>query len=1031
MALSDASPGDMHIRNVSWHHQGKVEHGTLALERDHMVFAFRPAAKAPNIKNESTEKRNSIGGSTSSLSAPNSGNPQPTPTSDAGQQTSVPEKATALQPKPRHKRIWIPYPLINHCQLRPSHAVSGANRAVPRRPDLDATAGTEDLFPPTYGTSEYVRPSLDSARLTAHASPRRPASPSEGFSANLPAATVHGSGSGRQPAIRLRCKDFTTMAFHFHGSLNEEGPDDVARRVFYTLRSRCCANKVEDLFAFHFTAPVEEEKASMPSYDARREFARMGISPKASEGPASAWRISEINRDYSYASTYPSILCVPRLVSDNLLKYSGTFRSKARIPALAYLHSNGGSVTRSSQPMVGVGGKRNPQDERLVSAIFSSHTPPEHSRETSPSRNQSSNTLDTDGSILATTDGESFATDFSSSAEGVDIEAATAIRQKRVYGSTRRNLIVDARPRINALANRAGGGGIEDVSNYTNPGDTPVERVFLDIANIHAMRASLDKVVESLAGSDYVNLPPNQEALRRSGWLAHIQGLLEGSTMVAKKIGLGGSHVLVHCSDGWDRTSQVSALAQIMLDPYYRTFEGFITLIQKDFLSFGHKFRDRQGVQGSDKWFEIENERVLPPRTRESSSSEGNSINALGSKAISGAKTWFEKNRTSIFRQQASVMESEGEKTGSRPSTPPPNPLIHSPPVATKEEKKTKAADNEIAPIFHQFLDAVWQMHYQYPESFEFNERFLRRLFFHSYAGQYGEFLFNNEKERVEHAGQTASVWSHFMARKREFLNPGFTPPTNDLLLFPRRTHIADSRGEYKVSVRWWNDLFGRKSEEMNLPETIHHAVIEHTDSQNLSGALSETVSFDDRPHNAVLVDTPRSNDPKATALKETKSTPSLGSMTSNFTSTLSRLSMSSSIHAAQSDDAAGQDALARSSLQVQKEEPEFDVVTRSKSVAVVESGIPEAPATVIEESETDTNTTPTTQPQPDQKHNDELHMAPSQLPQQGFQQDQAPASSDGDPLGVSHVVPTSSSRAKSRSMDFSAFASQNTFSER
>ena len=31
--------------------------------------------------------------------------------------------------------------------------------------------------------------------------------------------------------------------------------------------------------------------------------------------------------------------------------------------------------------------------------------------------------------------------------------------------------------------------------------------------------------------------------------------------------------MLVHCSDGWDRTSQVVSLAELMLDPYYRTIE--------------------------------------------------------------------------------------------------------------------------------------------------------------------------------------------------------------------------------------------------------------------------------------------------------------------------------------------------------------------------------------------------------------------------------------------------------------------------
>jgi protein tyrosine/serine phosphatase len=36
---------------------------------------------------------------------------------------------------------------------------------------------------------------------------------------------------------------------------------------------------------------------------------------------------------------------------------------------------------------------------------------------------------------------------------------------------------------------------------------------------------------------------------------------------------------LIHCSDGWDRTAQLSALAQIILDPFYRTIKGFQVII--------------------------------------------------------------------------------------------------------------------------------------------------------------------------------------------------------------------------------------------------------------------------------------------------------------------------------------------------------------------------------------------------------------------------------------------------------------------
>ena len=90
--------------------------------------------------------------------------------------------------------------------------------------------------------------------------------------------------------------------------------------------------------------------------------------------------------------------------------------------------------------------------------------------------------------------------------------------------------------------------------------------------------------------------------MANSGWLKHIKSILDAALFIATSVHEGVT-VVVHCSDGWDRTAQTCSLASLILDPYYRTIDGFEALIEKEWLSFGHMFTTRCGhsLNGDNK----------------------------------------------------------------------------------------------------------------------------------------------------------------------------------------------------------------------------------------------------------------------------------------------------------------------------------------------------------------------------------------------------------------------------------------------
>uniref|UniRef100_A0A4W5NS26 Phosphatidylinositol-3,5-bisphosphate 3-phosphatase MTMR2 n=1 Tax=Hucho hucho TaxID=62062 RepID=A0A4W5NS26_9TELE len=245
--------------------------------------------------------------------------------------------------------------------------------------------------------------------------------------------------------------------------------------------------------------------------------------------PNESWRITKVNDHYELCDTYPSTLVVPVNIPDEELKRVAAFRAKGRIPVLSWIHPESqATVIRCSQPMVGVNGKRSKDDEKYLQTIMDANA------------------------------------------------------------QSHKLFIFDARPSVNAAANKMKGGGYESEDAYQN-----AELVFLDIHNIHVMRESLRKLKEVV----YPNIEESHwfSNLESTHWLEHIKLILAGALRIADKVESGKTSVVVHCSDGWDRTAQLTSLAMLMLDGHYRTIRGFQVLLEKEWLSFGHRFQLRIG----------------------------------------------------------------------------------------------------------------------------------------------------------------------------------------------------------------------------------------------------------------------------------------------------------------------------------------------------------------------------------------------------------------------------------------------------
>jgi len=117
--------------------------------------------------------------------------------------------------------------------------------------------------------------------------------------------------------------------------------------------------------------------------------------------------------------------------------------------------------------------------------------------------------------------------------------------------------IYDARPKLNAQGNRLKGGGFEDQRFYLN-----CDLTFCDIDNIHGVTKVFEKMQEiPLSPDNFASIQAYGPKVEESGYLQIISKILKASNLIVQSIVEKRQNVLIHCSDGWDRTSQLCSLS--------------------------------------------------------------------------------------------------------------------------------------------------------------------------------------------------------------------------------------------------------------------------------------------------------------------------------------------------------------------------------------------------------------------------------------------------------------------------------------